>query len=79
MAKAQRRMSARKKFVPVKTIYLDNIDYKDVTLLRRFISERGKIRSRRVTGLTVQDQRKMANAIKIAREMALLPYASTAR
>jgi len=79
MAKPQRRISARKKIAPVKTIYLDEVDYKDVTLLRRFISERGKIRSRRVTGLTVQDQRKVANAIKIARELALLPYASTNR
>ncbi|MFJ7909118.1 30S ribosomal protein S18 [Kitasatospora sp. NPDC096204] len=55
------------------------IDYKDTTLLRKFISDRGKIRSRRVTRLTVQQQRAMARAIKNAREMALLPYASTAR
>ena len=48
-------------------------------LLRKFISERGKIRARRVTGLSVQDQRKVAIAIKNARELALLPYASTAR
>ena len=78
MAKPQRKMSARKKIVPVKTIHVGPIDYKDVALLRKFISERGKIRSRRVTGLTVQDQRLMANAIKNARELALLPYASTA-
>jgi small subunit ribosomal protein S18 len=43
-----------------------------------FISERGKIRSRRVTGLTVQQQRQIAMAIKNAREMALLPYPSSA-
>ncbi|TDC25827.1 30S ribosomal protein S18 [Streptomyces sp. 8K308] len=57
------------------------IDYKDTDLLRRFISDRGKIRSRRVTRLTVQQQREMATAIKNAREMALLPYpsASSAR
>ncbi|MFG3228023.1 30S ribosomal protein S18 [Kitasatospora sp. NPDC048194] len=55
------------------------IDYKDTTLLRKFISDRGKIRSRRVTRLTVQQQRAMARAIKNAREMALLPYSSTAR
>ena len=48
-------------------------------MLRKFISERGKIRARRVTGLSVQDQRKIAIAVKIARELALLPYASTAR
>ncbi|WP_445162671.1 30S ribosomal protein S18 [Mycobacterium sp. Dal123C01] len=52
------------------------VDYKDVTTLRMFISERGKIRSRRVTGLTVQQQRQVATAIRNAREMALLPYAS---
>lgn len=52
------------------------IDYKDVDLLRRFISDRGKIRSRRVTGVTVQQQRQLARAIKNAREMALLPYGS---
>lgn len=51
------------------------IDYKDTAKLRMFISERGKIRSRRVTGLTVQQQRQVAIAIKNAREMALLPYA----
>jgi len=79
MAKPQRKISARKKFVPVKTIHVGPIDYKDVALLRKFISERGKIRSRRVTGLTVQDQRLMANAIKNARELALLPYATAGR
>ena len=55
------------------------VDYKDVALLRTFISDRGKIRSRRVTGLSVQQQRMVARAIKNAREMALLPYASVGR
>jgi small subunit ribosomal protein S18 len=50
------------------------VDYKDTASLRVFISERGKIRSRQVTGLTVQQQRQVATAIKNAREMALLPY-----
>lgn len=50
------------------------IDYKDVALLRRFISDRGKIRSGRVTGTTPQYQKLLAEAIKNAREMALLPY-----
>lgn len=50
------------------------IDYKDTALLRTFISERGKIRSRRVTGLTPQQQRQVAVAIRNAREMALLPF-----
>lgn len=53
---------------------LSAVDYKDTASLRVFISERGKIRSRRVTGLSVQQQRQVATAIKNAREMALLPY-----
>ena len=53
------------------------VDYKDVQLLRTFISDRGKIRSRRVTGLTPQQQRAVTKAIKNAREVALLPYTST--
>lgn len=55
------------------------IDYKDTALLRKFISDRGKIRSRRVTGVTVQEQRQIARAVRIAREMALLPYAGSGR
>lgn len=50
------------------------VDYKDVTLLRKYISERGKIRARRVTGNCSQHQRDVATAVKNAREMALLPY-----
>ncbi len=52
----------------------DPIDYKDVDLLRRFITERGKILPRRVTGLTAKQQRQLAVAIKRARIMALLPF-----
>jgi small subunit ribosomal protein S18 len=55
------------------------IDYKDTNLLRKFISDRGKIRARRVTGVTTQEQRAIARAVKNAREMALLPYSSSAR
>ncbi len=51
------------------------IDYKDVDLLQRFMSDRAKIKNRRVAGNTLQQQREVANAVKIAREMALLPYA----
>ena len=50
------------------------VDYKDVNLLRRFMSDRGKIRARRVTGNCAQHQRDVAIAIKTARELALLPY-----
>ncbi|MEU5898874.1 MULTISPECIES: 30S ribosomal protein S18 [Streptomyces] len=52
------------------------VDYKDTELLRKFISDRGKIRSRRVTRVTAQQQRRIAAAVKNAREMALLPYGS---
>jgi small subunit ribosomal protein S18 len=52
------------------------IDYKDVDLLRRFMSDRSKIKNRRVAGNTLQQQREVAAAIKLAREMALLPYAT---
>ena len=55
-------------------INVDTIDYKDLTLLRRFISDRGKTRSRRVTGLSRKHQQQLALAVKRARELALLPY-----
>ena len=51
------------------------IDYKDTQTLRRYITDRGKIKSRRVTGVCTQHQHELATAIKRAREMALLPYA----
>ena len=50
------------------------VDYKDINLLRKFTSDRGKIRSRRVSGLSVQQQSAVAIAVKTARELALLPY-----
>ena len=65
------RRANREPFLPA---HVNFIDYKDTALLARFISERGKIRSRAVTGLTVSQQRMVARAIKNAREMALLPY-----
>ncbi len=55
------------------------VDYKDLDALSRFISDRGKIRSRRVTGACSQYQRRVAIAIKNAREMALLPYTKSPR
>src|SRR5437016_12700772 len=54
--------------------HIDWVDYKDVNLLRRFMSDRGKIRARRVSGNCAQHQREVAVAIKTARELALLPY-----
>lgn len=53
---------------------IEHIDFKDVDLLRRFISERGKILPRRVTGTCAKYQRKLATAVKRARHMALLPF-----
>src|SRR4029078_6109102 len=64
----------KKKTSVLLTDKVEFIDYKDVNLLQRFVSDRSKIRNRRVTGNTVQQQREIANAIKNAREMALLPY-----
>lgn len=63
---------------PLDAARITYIDYKDTDLLRRFISDRGKIRSRRVTRINAQQQRQMAAAIKNAREMALLPYSGSA-
>ena len=69
----------KKKTNPLKMAKIDVVDYKDTALLRKFISDRGKIRARRVTGVTTQEQRAIARAVKNAREMALLPYSSSAR
>ena len=54
-----------------------NIDYKDINLLKLFITEQGKILPRRATGVTVQQQRKLAKAIKRARNIAILPFAAS--
>ncbi len=62
----------RKRLSPIKPTAL--IDYKDVDLLRKFITERGKILPRRITGLTAQQQRDLTKAIKQARAIALLPF-----
>jgi small subunit ribosomal protein S18 len=64
----------KKKTSVLVTDKIDYVDYKDVNLLSRFVSDRSKIRNRRVTGNTVQQQRDIAQAIKNSREMALLPY-----
>jgi small subunit ribosomal protein S18 len=72
---SNRRQTAKRQRVnPLDAAGITYIDYKDTDLLRRFISDRGKIRSRRVTQVTRRQQRQMAQAIKNAREMALLPY-----
>ena len=71
--------SPKRKSNPLGKSGSTTIDYKDTALLRKFISDRGKIRARRVTGVSVQEQRLIANAVKNAREMALLPYSSSSR
>ena len=78
MAKAVVR-KPKKKQNPLKAAKVESVDYKDTALLRKFISDRGKIRARRVTGVSAQEQRAIARAVKNAREMALLPYSSSAR
>ncbi|TGZ03578.1 30S ribosomal protein S18 [Streptomyces rhizosphaericola] len=59
---------------PLDAAGITYIDYKDTDLLRKFVSDRGKIRSRRVSRVSAQQQRQIAAAVKNAREMALLPY-----
>ena len=71
---ADRRRPIKKKVSILSSESINWIDYKDVNLLRRFMSERAKIRARRVTGNSAQQQRAVAKAIRLAREMALLPY-----
>ncbi len=73
---APRRRGPRDRFRPRKytRINVERIDYKDLGTLRRFISDRGKLRSRRVTGLSRSHQKQLALAVRRARELALLPY-----
>ncbi len=71
---ADRRRTPKKKVSILNQDSIEWVDYKDVNLLRRFMSERAKIRARRVTGNNAQQQREVARAIRVAREMALLPY-----
>ncbi|MFI9774015.1 30S ribosomal protein S18 [Streptomyces sp. NPDC051956] len=68
------RKPAKSRPNPLDQAKITYIDYKDTDLLRKFISDRGRIRSRRVTRVSAQQQRRITAAIKNAREMALLPY-----
>ncbi|MFI9548258.1 30S ribosomal protein S18 [Streptomyces sp. NPDC052016] len=70
------RKPAKNRPNPLDQAGITYIDYKDTDLLRKFVSDRGKIRSRRVTRVSARQQRRLARAIKNAREMALLPYGS---
>ena len=71
---ARRPFFRRKKTDPFSGANAPKIDYKDVKLLQRYISERGKIVPSRITAVSTKNQRTLANAIKRARFMALLPY-----
>ena len=66
--------TTRRKPCPYCRDKIEQVDYKDISMLRRFVSERGKIRSRRITGACRRHQSQIARAVKRARELALLPY-----
>jgi small subunit ribosomal protein S18 len=70
---------SRRKSCPYCRDKVEFVDYKDITALRRFISDRGKIRSRRITGACRRHQNQIARAVKRARELALLPYVGDTR
>ena len=71
---AEYNKQPRRKFCQFCKDGTDCIDYKDTAMLRKFVTDRGKIKPRRVTGACVQHQRDIATAIKNAREMGLMPY-----
>ena len=71
--------SGRRKPCPFCKDKIEQVDYKDIATLRRFISERGKIRSRRISGACRRHQSQIATAVKRAREVALLPYVNDVR
>ncbi|MEV6645736.1 30S ribosomal protein S18 [Amycolatopsis sp. NPDC051371] len=79
MPKPNRDRPAKRRVNLLRANKVTEVDWKDVELLRKFVSDRGKIRARRVTGLTPQQQKQVATAIKNAREMALLPYPASGR
>ncbi|MGQ4433280.1 30S ribosomal protein S18 [Streptomyces sp. SAS_260] len=76
MPRKPERRPAKSRRNPLAAAGVTYVDYKDTALLRAFVSDRGRIRSRRVTGVSARQQRQLAIAIKNAREMALLPYSN---
>lgn len=74
VSKVDLKKPGKKKPNVLDTERISYVDYKDVNLLQRFMSDRSKLRSQRLAGTSVQQQREIANAVKNAREMALLPY-----
>lgn len=77
IATGKRQYFRRRKVDRICLEKIDYIDYKDVKLLSQFLTERGKIIPRRISGLNAQNQRRITEAIKIARVMALLPFVGT--
>jgi small subunit ribosomal protein S18 len=69
-------MKRRKKACPFKVAKVQMIDYKDLETLKRFVTERGKLLPRRITGVCAKYQRQLALAVKRARHMAMLPFSS---
>ena len=76
MPRKPARPPAKARPNPLDQAGITYIDHKDTDLLRKFLSDRGKIRSRRVTRVSARQQRQLARAVKNAREMALLPYSA---
>lgn len=74
--KKKKKKSARQKVCRLTVDRVVFIDYKDVAMLKHYVTERGKIIPRRITGATARHQRMLTNAIKQARQIALLPYAA---
>ena len=72
---ARRPFFRRRKVCPFSGAGAPKIDYKDVKMLQRYISEKGKIVPARITAVSAKKQRELARAIKLARELALLPFA----
>ena len=66
----------KRKWLPMFEVGVKEVDFKDARLLSKFITERGRILPRRITGLTAQQQRMVTRAIKRARQMSLLPFIS---
>ena len=75
----QRRGRKRRKVDYIAANHIEHIDYKDVELLKRFISERGKILPSHISGNCARHQRSLSSAVKLSRTIALLPYCAVAR
>jgi len=74
--KKKKKSSSRTKICRLTVDRVEYIDYKDVALLKHYVTERGKIIPRRITGATAKHQRMLTRAINLARQIALLPYSA---